>query len=139
MSVRRAVATLACATALLAPASAPAAYSVGAHEQIAWVRRAATRFVTAELTRNGAEACAVLNAPLRATRHGVTCEQRWKAKLAKLLRQPGERAHLRSQQREISSAAVIVHGNLATLELPTKLLGGPNHFLWNENCWMLEG
>jgi hypothetical protein len=139
MSARRIIAVLTCATALAVPASAPAAYSVGTHEQIVWVRRAATRFVTAELTRNGAEACAVLNAPMRAVRHGTSCERRWNAKLAGMLSKHGERAHLRAQLHQISSAAVVVHGNVATLELSTKLIAGPNRFLWTENCWMLEG
>jgi len=139
MSARRIIAVLTCATALAVPASVPAAYSVGTHEQIVWVRRAATRFVSAELTRNGAEACAVLNAPMRAVRHGTSCERRWNAKLAVLLRKHGERAYLRAQLHQISSAAVVVHGNVATIELPTKLIAGPNRFLWTENCWMLEG
>jgi len=139
MSLRRTLTVLACASALILPASASGAYSVGSREQIAWVRRAATRFVTAELTRNGSEACAVLNAPLRATQHGRTCEQRWRTKLAKLLREPGQRAHLRAQQRQIASAAVIIRGNVASLRLSTPLMSGPNRFLWTENCWMLEG
>jgi len=139
MSPRRTLAALVCAAALLAPASALAQrYSVGTREQIAWVRRAASNFVTAELAGNGANACAILNAPLRATRHGRTCAQRWNAKLAKLLREPGGRARLRAQEHAIPSTAVIVHGNVATLELATPLMGGPNRFLWTENCWMLE-
>jgi hypothetical protein len=139
MSLRSALVVLVGAVALVLPTSALATHSVGTGEQIAWVRRAATRFVTAELTRNGTEACAVLNAPLRATQHGLTCEQRWDAKLGQLLRKPGERAHLRTQQREIASAVVIVHGEDATLGLPTKLMNGPNSFLWTEDCWMLKG
>jgi hypothetical protein len=95
--------------------------------------------VTAELTRNGAEACAVLNAPLRATQHGRTCEQRWDAKLAKLLREPGSRMRLRAQRREIASAAVIVHGYNASLGLATPLMSGSSQFTWSESCWMLEG
>jgi hypothetical protein len=139
MSLRRIVAVLACAAALVVPASALGAHSVGTREQIAWVRRAASNFVAAELSRNGAGACGILNAPLRATRNNRTCAQRWNAKLAKLLREPGSRARLRSQQRAIPTAVVLVHGNVASLGLPTPLMSGPNHFLWTENCWMLEG
>jgi heterodisulfide reductase subunit B len=142
MSLRRTLAVLVCASALVLPASAFGAHSVGSREQITWVRRAASNFVTAELSGNGASACGILNAPLRATRHNRTCAQRWNAKLAKLLREPGGRARLRAQQRAIPTAAVIVHGYVASLDLPTPLDGKPthpNHFLWTENCWMLEG
>jgi len=139
MSVSRTIAVLVCAAALALPAGAQAAHSVGSGEQIAWVRRAARNFVSAELAGNGAGACGVLNAPLRATEHGRTCEQRWNAKLSKLLREPGARAQLRAQKREIGSAIVIVHGNVASLELSTPLMGEANRFVWTENCWMLDG
>jgi hypothetical protein len=91
------------------------------------------------MRRNGAEACAVLNAPMRAVQHGTSCERRWNGKLTAMLRKHGERGRLRAQLREIASAAVIVHGNVATLELPSPLIAGANRFLWTENCWMLEG
>lgn len=139
MSVSRTIAVLVCAAALALPAGAQAAHSVGSGEQIAWVRRAARNFVSAELAGNGAGACGVLNAPLRATEHGRTCEQRWNAKLSKLLREPGARAQLRAQKREIGWAIVIVHGNVASLELSTPLMGEANRFVWTENCWMLDG
>jgi len=139
MSLRSALAVLVGAAALVTPASAFAAHSVGTREQVAWVRRAATRFVTAELTRNGAEACAVLSAPLRITQHGRTCEQRWDARLGQLLREPGSRVRLRAQRRAIASAAVIVHGNTASLGLATPLMDGSSRFTWSESCWMLEG
>jgi heterodisulfide reductase subunit B len=139
MSIRRTLTLFMCATALVLPASAFGAHSVGSREQISWVRRAASNFVTAELSGNGASACGILNAPLRATQHHRTCAQRWNAKLAKLLREPGGRARLRVQQRAIPTAVVVVHGYVASLELPTPLMSGPNHFLWTENCWMLEG
>jgi hypothetical protein len=139
MSLRRTLIVLMCASALVPPASAFGAHSAGSREQVAWVRRAASNFVAAELAGNGAGACAILNAPLRVGRHHRTCAQRWNAKLSKLLREPQGRARLRAQQRAIGSAVVIVHGYRATLELATALLGGPNHFLWTENCWMLEG
>src|SRR5205807_3057553 len=51
-----------------APASAVAAYADGTPEQIAWVRRAASKFVSAELRGDGAGACSVLVARLRAPR-----------------------------------------------------------------------
>src|ERR1700683_2660799 len=139
MSLRFALVVLVGAAALATPAGAFAAHSVGTREQVAWVRRSATRFVTAELTRNGAEACAVLNAPLRATQHGRTCEQRWDAKLGQLLREPGSRVRLRAERRAIASAAVIVHGNSASLGLATPLMSGSSQFTWSESCWMLEG
>jgi hypothetical protein len=123
--------------ALVAPANASAERSVGTPGQIAWVRSAATRFVTAELTGDGANACAVLNAPLRATEHGRTCAQRWSSRIAKLLREPGGRAGLRAQKHAIATAAVVVHGNVASIDLPAPLMGGANRFVWSENCWML--
>ena len=115
------------------------AHSVGTREQIAWVRRAATNFVTAELGGDGAGACAILNAPLRATQHHRTCARRWDVELARLLREPGGRSRLRSQARAIPSAVVIVRGSVASIDLPVPLMGGPNRFLWTENCWMLTG
>jgi hypothetical protein len=42
--------------------------------------------VTAELGGDGAGACAILNAPLRATQHHRTCARRWDVELARLLR-----------------------------------------------------
>ncbi len=133
------MAALACAAALIPSARAVAASSVGTPEQIAWVRRAASNFVAAELSGDGAGACAILNAPLRATQHHRTCAQRWDAKLSKLLREPHSRARLHTLRRAIPSATVIVHGYSASINLPTPLVHGPNRFLWTENCWMLEG
>jgi len=133
------IASLVCAAALLAPASAPGAHSVDTPEQISWVRRAASNFVTAELSANGSGACGILYAPLRATQHGRSCEQRWDTKLAKLLREPGGRARLRAQKHAIASAVVLVHGDVASIDLPSTLMGGANRFLWTENCWMLDG
>jgi hypothetical protein len=136
---RRLIAALAAAAIPALPATAGAYHSVGTPEQIAWVRRAAGNFVSAELARDGAAACAILNAPLRATVHHQTCEQRMDARLARLLHRPGARSGLRAERRAASSAVVVVHGNRAEIELPHPLLSGPNHFLWTENCWMLEG
>jgi hypothetical protein len=39
----------------------------------------------------------------------------------------------------MSSATVIVRGNVASLELATPLMGQRNRFVWTENCWMLAG
>jgi hypothetical protein len=145
MSFRSTVGAIACAVSLLAPAaltapSASAAHSVGTPGQVAWVRSAATRFVAAELARDGASVCGILNAPLRATEHGRTCTQRWNSRLVKLLHETSSRARLRSQEHAISSAVVVIHGNWATIALPTPLMGNAsNRFLWTENCWMLAG
>ena len=138
MSVRRSVAGLIRAAALVPPASAFGAHSTGTPEQIAWVRRAASNFVSAELSGNGAGACAILNAPLRTTQHHRTCAQRWNAKLATLLREPGGRARLRAQKHAIPSATVVIHGNIASLDLATPLMSGSSQFVWTENCWMLR-
>jgi hypothetical protein len=132
------VLALVCIAVLAPPASAVAYHSVGTGEQIAWVRRAASNFLTAELAGNGAGACSILSAPLRATHDHRTCAQRWDTRLAKLLREHGARARLRAQRRAIPSAVVVVHGDVATIDLPTALMTGGNRFLWSENCWMLE-
>jgi hypothetical protein len=137
MSVRRVLAVLACSGSLLAPPSA-FAYSVGSQGQVAWVRRAASNFVTAELSGNGPGACAILDAPLRRTQHHRTCAQRWNAKLAKLLHTSSGRSRLRAQRRAIDSAQVVVQGGVAWIKLPTPLMSGQNRFLWTENCWMLQ-
>ncbi|HMD52446.1 MAG TPA: hypothetical protein VKG62_07000 [Solirubrobacteraceae bacterium] len=140
VSPRSPIAVLACCLCLLGAAPALGASSTGTPEQVAWVRSAATRFVTAELDGNGAGACAVLNAPLRATVRGRTCEQRWNARIAGLLRTHGERSHLRAQLHEIATARVTVNGNVASIALPSALMSSPeDRFLWTENCWMLEG
>jgi hypothetical protein len=137
MSPRRVLAVLACAGSLLAPTRA-GAYSLASQGQVAWVRRAASNFVTAELSGNGPGACAILDAPLRRTQHDRTCAERWNAKLAKLLHTSSDRARLRAQRRAIHSAEVVVHGRVAWIELPTPLMSGQNRFLWTENCWMLQ-
>lgn len=141
MRYPRAIAAPLTALALLLPATAAGAYSErssGSAVQIAWVRQAAHRFVAAELAGNGSEACAVLSARLRAPVRARTCAARWNARLAAMLRAPGVRSRLRSEQRAVSSARVVVHGTAASIELPAPLLRGPNRFRWTENCWMLE-
>ncbi len=96
--------------------------------------------MSAELARDGASVCGILNAPLRVTEHGRTCAQRWNAKLTRLLREPDARTRLRSQMHAISSAVVVVHGNWATIALPAALMpDASNRFRWTENCWMLAG
>jgi len=137
---RRFLPALAALGALLGCAAPALAYqerSVGSAEQIAWVRRAAGNFLAAELGGDGGGACGVLIARLRASEHHRTCQQRWDAHLRTMLHQPGERARLRSEQRAVASAAVRVHGNSASIELPAPLMGGSNRFVWTENCWML--
>jgi hypothetical protein len=121
------------------PPKAASAASAGSYEQVSWVRRAASNFVNDELRGDGAGACSILNAPLRATQHHRTCAQRWDSRLASLRRRPGARAQLRTDAKAIPSATVRVRGNTASIELPAPLIGGPNRFLWTENCWMLEG
>jgi hypothetical protein len=139
MGARRLLVMLTLAAALSAPATATAARSVGTPAQIAWVRSAATRFVDAELAGDGASACAVLNAPLRANRGSRTCAQRQDARIAGLLRSGAERRRLLAERRAIATAVVVVRGKVASLGLKTPLLNGPNNFLWTEMCWMLEG
>jgi hypothetical protein len=141
MSAPRAARILIGSFALLLPATASAysERSVGSPGQVAWVRSAAHRFLTAELAGDGAGACAVLNAPLRATVAGRTCAERWNVRLARLRRDRGAHARLASAQRAVASARVVVHGNVASIELPAPLLHGASSFLWTENCWMLEG
>ena len=132
------IAALACAPALGAPA--PAAGSAASSAQAAWVRRAASNFVGAELRGDGAGACAVLDARLRGAQGHRTCAQRWSAKLRALLRRPGARASLRADAHAIPSARVVVEGGYeATIELPTPLMAGASRFVWSENCWMLSG
>ena len=120
-----------------APASAVAAYADGTPEQIAWVRRAASKFVSAELRGDGAGACSVLVARLRAPRGGVTCAGRWDALLRKRLHDGRARAGLQRDERAIRGAHVEVRGSSATIALPAALLGGHSRFVWTENCWML--
>jgi SpoIID/LytB domain protein len=120
-----------------APASAATAYAEGTPEQIAWVRRAASNFVRAELKGDGAGACAVLVAGLRAARAGVSCAARWDALLRSRLSARAARAQLRRDARAIASARVEVRGTSATIALPVALLSGHSRFRWTENCWML--
>jgi hypothetical protein len=140
-----ALCTAAFASAWVVPCSSAAGLglyterSSGTPEQIAWVRRAAGNFLSAELAGNGAGACAILNAPLRTSSHHRTCAQRWDARLAAMLRRSGTRAQLRHERDAVPTASVVVRGDTATITLPQPLLNGRNRFLWTENCWMLAG
>ena len=139
-AARRSVGSLAVPMAALCLAPAAGAYpehSVGTPEQIAWVRRAAGNFVSAELAGSGSGACAILAARLRASYHHETCAQRWDAKLAGMLRKRGERERLREQRAAVSSARVVVQGSNASIDLPASLIDSANRFVWSENCWML--
>ena len=138
MSLRGTLAVLVCVSALAVPASALGAHSVGTAEQIAWVRKAATRFVTAELTDDGAGACAVLSAPLRATEHGRTCEQRWDSEAGDARDRPYARS-LRSQKHEIASAIVVVRGDDASLELPSAADERPQPLLLDRKLLDVDG
>src|ERR1700737_3774675 len=91
MRLRSAIATIAAAALVLPGAAASASGSVGSYEQVEWVRRAASNFVTAELRGDGARPCSILTAPLRARSQHRTCAQRWSAKLARLRRVPRAR------------------------------------------------
>ncbi len=120
--------------AALALAPAAGAHSTGTPAQIAWVRRAAGNFISAELQRNGAAACAVLDARLR----GHDCARRWDSRLTALLRRHGAREVLRADSRAVSSATVLVTGAHATIDLPHPLYEGASRLAWTEMCWMVE-
>jgi hypothetical protein len=126
----------ACATSVTA--AAERARSVGSPEQIAWVRRAAGNFLAAELAGNGAGACGVLAATLRAQSGGASCAAHWDARLRRILAVPSARAGLRADRRALASATVVVRGRSASIALPAPLLGDRSRFAWTEMCWMLE-
>ncbi len=120
-------------------ATAGAGWSSTANE-IATLRSAATRFVTAELNGDGATACAVLNPPLAGVVGHRTCAQRWDASLKAQLGVPGERHRLLADEHAIATAHVALSSGdyVGTIALPTPLLGSESRFLWTQNCWMLE-
>ncbi|HME03267.1 MAG TPA: hypothetical protein VKG38_09590 [Solirubrobacteraceae bacterium] len=120
-------------------APARAAGSHGTTEQIAWVRRAAHNFLTAEIGGDGGSACGVLAAPLRASTRAGSCESRWDARLRGMLHDPHVRASLHADLHVVAGAAVQVHGGSASIALPAPLLNGRSRFEWSENCWMLRG
>ncbi len=137
--VVNALVVLGFAGALAWPATGSATQSVGTAAQIAWVRSAASRFVTAELDGDGESACAVLTKPQRGEVGGRTCAQRWDARSAKLRHTPGARAALHKDLVEVAHAPVVVHGDVATIDVGTPLMSGSDKLLWTENCWMVEG
>jgi hypothetical protein len=124
---------LVAALAVAAPAVA-VADSGGA---AATLRSAAARLITAELDRDGAGACGVLNAPLTKTVDGRTCAQRWAARSAALLAKPAGAAHLQADLRATATAAVVIDGEHGSIALPWPLLNGHSRFYWTANCWML--
>ena len=137
---RRVIVIVAALCALGAPGVAAAEtsqQSTGTPAQIAWVRRAGGKFLEAELARDGAGVCAILEARLRATVAHRTCAERWDEKLAAMLDQPGERGRLRAERRSVSSARVLVDGSHATIALSEPLLDGASRLRWTESCWML--
>jgi hypothetical protein len=120
------------ALALAVPAAG--AHSTGTPSQIAWIRRAAGNFLSAELQGNGAAACGVLDARLR----GHDCARRWDSRLSAMLHRPGARKELQADSHAVSSATVLVTGKHATIDLPHPLYDGANHLTWTEMCWMVE-
>jgi hypothetical protein len=133
-AVKRWLAALIAVGTLLAPTVALGESGLNAST----LRSAAARLLAAELARDGASACGVLNAPLTATVGGRTCAQRWDARIARLLAHRGGRAALRADLRAVPSAAVSISGEWGTIALPHPLLNGSSRFYWTANCWMLS-
>jgi len=134
--MRRALLTLAGAAALALSFSASAA-SADTVGSVPWVRTAATKVITAELARDGATACGVLNGPLTTTVEGKTCAQRWTARADRILAKRGGARHLRADLAAVNTAAVTISGLYASIALPYPLLGGQTRFYWTNMCWML--
>ena len=124
---------IAAAVLLSTPALAPA--DTGG--TVPQLRAAVTRLLDAELARDGATACGILNAPLTATIDGRTCAQRWDARIARLFASPGGRGTLLADLHAVPTAAVTMVGEHATIALPHPLLNGHSRFYWTANCWML--
>jgi hypothetical protein len=123
----------AAATALALPAGA----SADATGTVPGLRAQVQRLITAELTGDGATVCAILNAPLTVTHHGVTCTARWDAKLKHMKRKGRRRLH--ADVAAVGAAAVTSDGTYASITLPHPLLAGQSKFYWYDNCWMLMG
>ena len=115
----------------------PAVAAADTGGTVAGLRVAATRLLDAELARDGATACGILNAPLTATVNGRSCAQRWDARFAHVLGKRGGKAHVLADLRAVASAAVAMNGNYASIALPQPLLAGHSQFYWTNNCWML--
>jgi len=103
----------------------------------ATLRAATARLITAELDRDGATACGVLNTPLTATVGGQTCTQRWDARSARLLAASGGAGRLRADLHAAASVPTAINGEHGSIALPYPLLNGHSHFYWTNNCWML--
>ncbi len=134
MRLRAPSALLAGVLAALALGPAAGAHSTGTPAQIAWIRRAAGNFIAAELQRDGAAACGVLDARLR----GHDCARHWDSRLTALLRRHGAREALRADRRAVPAATVSVMGRNATIDLPHPLYEGDSRLTWTEMCWMVE-
>ena len=123
------------AAALAAPAAASA--------QSQWagtapeLRAAVTRLLDAELAGDGGSACGILYAPLAGVVGGRDCTHRWDARLGRMLRAPGGRASVRANLRAVTTAAIAMTGEYASIKLPHPLLDGESRFYWTANCWML--
>ena len=115
----------------------PAAATAGTTGTAATLRAATARLITAELNRDGATACGVLNAPLTATVGGLTCAQRWEARSARLLAASGGAGRLRADLHAAASAPIAINGEHGSIALPYPLLNGHSRFYWTNNCWML--
>jgi hypothetical protein len=126
---------LACSAALVL--ALPAAASATSGVTAATLRAAAAKLITAELNRDGATACSVLNAPLTTTVAGLTCAQRWDTRSARLLAARGGASALRADLAAVSGAAVTINGEHGVIALPHPLLHGHSRFYWTNNCWML--
>jgi hypothetical protein len=115
----------------------PAAALADTTGTAATLRSATARLITAELNRDGATACGVLNAPLTTTVGGQTCAQRWQARSARLLAASGGAGRLRADLHAAASAPIAINGEHGSIALPYPLLNGHSHFYWTNNCWML--
>jgi len=117
---------------------APVAASADSGGTVAGLRVAVTRMLDAELARDGATACGILDTPLTGTVGGRTCAQRWDARFAHALARHGGRRRVMADLRAATTASVSVSGDWATIALPAPLLDGTSRFHWINNCWMLS-
>lgn len=101
------------------------------------LRAAVTRLLDAELAGDGSTACGILYAPLTGVVAGRDCAQRWDTRLGRMLHARGGRANVRANLRAVTTAAVTMNGNYASIALPHPLLDGQSRFYWTANCWML--
>ena len=132
MRITRHLAAGAGLLALIVPAAALAETGTAAT-----LRSATARLITAELNRDGAGACGVLNTPLTTTVRGQTCAQRWDARSARQLATSGGAGRLRADLRAAASAPIAISGEHGAITLPYPLLDGHSRFYWTNNCWML--